>query len=285
MRWIWVLALVAGCGKSKEACKAQVDDLMTFLRKMDHSPSYILIPDDVHLVERPELKAVDGIEAPVVYVRPSGIEVRGNHFAVAELPHVLEDAAQKTEQDINDSKLPRSFAWDHRVYFVIDRDVPWSTVTALASAAEVTHYTKWIALFSKPSPVAAPPRSSVSDELDALLNDTVSGNKATKLAQLATKVVKSCAPLQKAFGSVGAVEVDDKAGALIEATGPAVAECSCDVDVPALRSIFFAVAGNLHPLTMVVITLDKTATPIALPPTTLWRDAAAKLSTTAAWLQ
>jgi hypothetical protein len=285
MRWIWVLALVASCGQNKAACKTEVDDLMTFLRKMDHSPQFVIIPDDVHLVERSDLKVVDGVQAPVVYVRTNGIEFQGNHFAVVELSHVLEDAASKTQQDITDGKVARNFVWDHRVYFVIDRDVPWSTVIALASAAEVTHYTKWIALFSKPSPVAAPPRSKVSDELDKLINDPDEGNKAVKLAKISTQIVKSCAPLVKAFGSVAAVDVDDKASALIEAIGPAVTECNCDVDMPALRTVFFSIAGNLHPLTMVVITLDKTATPIALPPTTLWRDAAAKLSTTAAWLQ
>ena len=150
---------------------------------------------------------------------------------------------------------------------------------------EAAGYTKWIAIFTKPSQIAAPARSSVSDQLDKLTHDDNDGNKATALAGLMSGVVKSCAPMKKAFGAVASDEGGDKAAELIEAIGPAVTECNCDLDIPALRSIFFAVAGNLHPLTMVVITLDKTATPIALPPTTPWRDAAPKLSTTAAWLQ
>lgn len=36
---------------------------------------------------------------------------------------------------------------------------------------------------------------------------------------------------------------------------------------------------------MVVITLDKTVTPLVLPPATPWRDAALKLATGTAWLQ
>jgi hypothetical protein len=284
MRWIWVLALVAACGKSKAACKTEVDDLMTFLRKMDHAPG-LQIPDDVHLVERPELAAPDGVNAPVLYVRPSGLEFQGHKLAVDEVSQLLAEQAAKIQQAIADGKVARRFVWDHRVYYVIDRDVPWSTVTKIAVAAEHAGYTKWVAMFSKPSPVAAPPRSSVSDQLDKLVAAEDDGNKATTLAKLMTDVVKSCKPLQKAFSAVSSDEGGDKAAQLIEATGPAVTECNCDVDIPALRSIFFTVAGNLHPLTMLVITLDKTATPIALPPATLWRDAAAKLSTTAAWLQ
>jgi hypothetical protein len=285
MRWIWVLALVAACGKSKAACKAEVDDLMTFFHKMDHTPSVAKIPDDLHLVERPELTAPDVFEAPVVFVRTNGIEFQGKHFELAELSHILEEQATKTQQDITDRKMSRHFEWDHRVYYAIDRDVPWSTVTTIAAEAEHAGYTKWIPLFSKPSPVVAPPRSSVSDQLDKLLVEENGGNKATEIARLMSGVVKSCVPLNKAFSAVSSDEGGDKAAELIEATGPAVTECNCDLDIPALRSIFFAVAGNLHPLTMVVITLDKTATPIALPPTTPWRDAALKLSTTAAWLQ
>lgn len=285
MRWIWVLALVAACGKSKATCKAEVDDLMTFLRKMDHTSPFIKVPDDVQLVERPELKVLDGGEGPVVYVRSDGIEFRGHHFVLAEVSHVLQEQAIKTQQDITDGKVPRHFVWDHRVYVLIDRDVPWSTVTGIAAEAEAAGYTKWVALFSKPSPVSAPPRSSVSDQLDKLIADDEDGNKATALAQLTSDVVKSCAPLKKAFSSVASDEGGDKASALIEAIGPAAIECNCDLDLPAVRSIFYAIAGNPHPLTMVVITLDKTVTPIALPPTMPWRDAATKLSTTAAWLQ
>jgi len=283
MRWIWVLALVAACGKSKAACKADVADLMVFLRTMDHSRSWS-VPGDVHLVERPDLKPTDGVEGPVIYIRANGVDVQGKHVAVDELPHVLEDLANKMLQDITDGKVLRHFVWDHRVYVMIDRDAPWSTVTAVARAAEATGYSKWIAMFSKPSPVAAPARSSVSDQLDKVLGDNT-GSTATELARLTSEVAKSCKPLVKAFGAVGSEAYDNKSTALIEETGPALIECNCDLDMPALRSLYYAIVGNPHPLTVAVITLDKTATPIALPPATPWHDAAMKLATGTAWLQ
>jgi len=281
---ILVAAVVlAGCGKSKSACKTEAHELATYLRAMDHTPTLIKIRDDVYLVARPELPSLnEAAEAPVVFVRATGIEFRGEHPSLEELEAKLAAVAAKTQDDIAAGKVPRRFVWDHRIYVAIDRDAPWSTVVGVAAAAGKTGYVKWMALFAKPSPVAAPPRSAISDKLDKLLADDDGGNKATELARMTSEIIKSCKPLGKAFGSVSSDE-GDKAAELIEAIEPSLVDCNCDVDVPSLRSVFFGIAGNLHPIGTVTVTLSTSATPLAFPAATPWRDVAPKLSGGTSW--
>jgi hypothetical protein len=285
MRWLCVLALVASCGKSKATCKAEVADLMTLFRTMDRSPPALKIPDDVHLVSRPELPVFDGEEAPVLYVRTTGLELRGKTYDELGITAMLAEIANKTQSDIDSGKVPKRFVWDHRIYVVIDSDAPWRTVVSTARIAALAGYTKWIAVFSKPSPVAAPPRSAVSDQLDKIIADEDGGNKATDFANLFSKIIKSCPPVGKVFGAVGNSEGGDKAREMIDGMELALVECNCDLDMASLRSAFFAIAGNLHPLTMLVLQLDEKAKPLRLPATMPWHDAAKQLTTAAAWIE
>jgi hypothetical protein len=275
--------VLTGCGKSKSACKTEAHELATYLRAMDHTPASIKVPDDVHLAARPELPSMNEAEnAPVVFVRAAGIEFRGEHPSVVELEAKLAEVATKTQDDITAGKVPKRFVWDHRIYVAIDRDAPWSSVAAVAGAAAKAGYVKWIAMFAKPSPVAAPPRSAISDKLDKLLADDSVDNKATEIARMTSDVIKTCPALGKAFGAVSSDE-GDKAAELIEAIEPALVDCNCDLDVPSLRSVFFSIAGNLHPIGTIAVQLDDSATPLAFPSATPWHDVAPKLAAGTAW--
>jgi hypothetical protein len=283
MRWFLVIALVAACGKSKATCKAEVADLMTLFRTMDRSPP-LAVPADVHLVERPELPVFDGVYAPVVIARATGFEFRGEHLDELGLTVRLAEVWNKQRDDIEAGKVPRDFKWDHRVYVLIDRDTPWSAAVTTVRVASLAGYTKWIAVFSKPSPVAQPPRSAVSDQLDKILKDDGGGNQATAIAKLMSDVVRSCPAMGKAFGAVGSEENADKGKVLIEATEPALIECNCDIDLPSFRSVFVAIGANFHPLTVLRLELDEKIKPLALPGTTPWRDAVKQLTTATTWL-
>ena len=285
MRWLAVVVALAGCGKSKNACKAEAHELGTYLKAMDHTPTLAKIPDDVHLVSRPELaSAYETVEAPVVMVKSTGLELRGEQVAVADLGAKLAAIAAKTQEDIDAGHMSPRFKWDHRIYIAIDRDAPWSEVANVAAAAAGTGYVKWIALFAKPSPVAAPPRSAVSPQLDKLLAEDNSSNKASELAHMMSDTIRSCPALGKSFGAVASEEATDRAQTLIEAIEPALIDCGCKVDLPDLRSLFFAVAGNLHPLATIELTLDNTAAPLTFPSATPWHEIAAKLVAETTWL-
>ena len=216
-----------------------------------------------------------------MFVRATGIEYRGDHPSVDELAEKLAELAVKTQEDIETGKTPPSFRWDHSIYIAIDGDAPWSSVVAVASAAERTEYGKWIAIFAKPSPVAAPPHSAITDELNQMIAEGNRANAATEVAGLVSRVVKSCPALVKSFGAVSSNE-GDKAALLIEAIEPALIDCNCDLAVPSLRSAFFAIAGNLHPIGTLAITLDDSASPISFTGDTKWREIGPKLSAGAA---
>src|SRR5947207_1138308 len=88
----------AGCGKSKSACKADVDDLMTFLRAMDHSGSLFSIDADTHLVMRPDLPKKQARIAPIILVKATETDFRGKRVDRAALAELLTEEQKKLVQ-------------------------------------------------------------------------------------------------------------------------------------------------------------------------------------------
>jgi hypothetical protein len=120
------------------------------------------------------------------------------------------------------------------------------------------------------------------DELDRLTRGD-RANAATQMARLMKEQFRSCPALAKVFDSIARDEGGDKAGEMIEGTGPALLDCNCSVDVPNVRSLLYRSLANTHPTTELVVRVMHDAPPLALPAATPWRDAAAKL-VARAWL-
>lgn len=284
MKWIvWIALVACACGKSKQDCKRQVDDLMKLLHAIDHTGSLFMIDDDMHLVERTDLPRADFVQAPVVVIKASLIEYQGALIGdVTELRGKLADAYRKIQEDVDLGRVPRHWTWDHRIYFEIDAAAKWGTIASAVDAAGelgfVPHF-----VFSLPVTWQKPPRAPIDDELDRLMHEEASGNKATEFAKLASDQIKSCPAMSKVFGAVGSEEGGDKAAELIEGIGPALIDCNCDVDIPNFRSTMYRLLANEHPTVDLAVAVTHDAPPFALPATATWKDAASQLPKTA-WL-
>ena len=278
-----VLALacaLAACGKSKTACKAEVDDLMTFLRAMDHKGSLFQIGDDLHLLARPDLPDRDAYLGPALEVRPSELRFESRSIARAALADALAAKAAQVRDELAHRHVPRSLIGKIDpavVYLLIDEAAPWrSVVDVMQLAADAGFEHPALVFFGKPQ-LAAPPRTWVEDEFAKRADPSQS---ATEIAGITRKIASSCKPLMRVYGTVGGGEGStyDLAAEIIEGTGPALVDCNCDVDMAALRSVMYLVMATPHPTKLIPIVLAHDGTPIELPAATPWRDAAAKLS-------
>jgi len=277
------VAILVGC-KGKASCKADVDELMSFLRGMDHSMPLVW-DDDFHVVQRPDLPRKEPHTGKVVYVAKT-VRMFGAEVPLAELEERLAIEHHKVEEDIKYGHFSRGNPPDPgEVTLVIDAAATWDTVVHVTDAAVAAGFAHPAIAFGVPVTGKPPPRQPVDDKIDEIKNMPDASNKAAALAKLMTGIVKDCKALQRSFGRVSAVEGEDKAQVLIDEMGPALLECNCDVDIPALRNVFFAVANNSHPTTVIHLDLTKGGKQIALPAATPWSEASKQLADSAAvWL-
>ena len=272
---VLALAALAACGKSKSECKAESDDLMTFLRAMDRS--VVLDLGDAKLATRTGLPRTDlSYAAPLVIVTPKGLVLHDAPVAPDQLATVLTAARTQLEADIAAGHFSHAHPPDPaQVYFAIDADVPWSQVVSLTDSASTAGLTHVGFVVGHPSPVPPPPRTPTDDEIDTFIHDRP--HAATKLAEIASRIVEPCGAMKKVFGAVSSDEGGDKGAEIIEGTGPALIECKCSLDVPALRTVLWRVAGNPHPIEALSVELVRDAPPLAQPGATPWAAAQAQL--------
>ena len=264
-----LVAILVGC-KGKAACKADVDELMTFFRAMDHSMPLYFDGDGIKLVERTDLPRHQPSPTAVIVIGKT-IRWQGGEVSLDKLGDRLADYrawVMKSPRRGNPSEIN----------LAIDVNAAWGDVVSVADVAFRSGFTHPAFGFGVPVTVKPPPRVAVDDELDKIKKEDAGGNRAVELANLMSDIVKSCKPLKKSFGAVGADEGGDKAQMLIDEMGPALLECNCDVDIPALRNVFFAVANNPHPATVIHVDLAKGGKAIALPAATPWSEAQKQLA-------
>jgi hypothetical protein len=259
-----VLVAAAACGGGKDAavCAREAHDLGELLSSMDHEmpPFYA---GDAKLVLRQDLPPPGGTFGPTVVITSNGATLDGMPFEDFEVNHRLEEA----------------HARGGIIYVAVDEAARWDEVQEVARRLTTAELMHPAFAFARPAAaVARPPRSKIDDEIDAIRNSDDAGNKATRFAEIMSKLVKGCPPLAEAFGSVGADSADSKADSLIRAIEPSLVKCSCSVDIPALRSGLFQLLYIDKPQSSFFVTLDPDATAIVLPPETPWRDAQAKLT-------
>lgn len=306
MRYVAIAVLLVACGKSggtaggrdlsddrsgpglaaakqlsESECRTEataVGDLL--VAAAQEPPSPLALPDDVQLVTRTDLPVQRDLRtAPGVVLTPSRIALDDHDAAdLGALETELHARYAKLQHDLDTGVLQGRWAPDPRlVYFAIAPDTPWQRITDAVSAAARAGFEAPAFAFEQPQTLKPAPRSKIDDKLDAIQSMPPS-DRAVEVAKLASKLVEECTPLQKAFGVVGAVEGEDKAMTIARAVGPALIECKCRVDLPALRSVLFRVLYVPRPVRVLAFDPDAAKESIALPPQTTWAEASKRFT-------
>jgi hypothetical protein len=249
-----LVVILVGCKKNAGECKTETDALVTLLRGTD-----------------PPIGTPYGL---TVDLKADRILIDGKRVELEDLVAMLIEARQHVPASMRREIGEGSGG----VFIRVDDSVPWSRVVALSQkldAGAFDHPTFFSARAPKNAP---PPRSPIDDELDKQLgSDDSGGNEATALANAMTKVFKPCKPLDKVFHTLASEDGGDRRERMLLSMSEALPECSCDVDMPALRSVMYRLYQDPHPADAHKIVLAKAGKPIALPAATLWKDAAKQL--------
>lgn len=266
MKCYVVLALVAACGKGKDSppgCKASADELVQYLRGIDHDWQPFMIDDDMHLPVRTDLPRSKLALAPIVTVKQTDIVFQGRLAADGkELEGMLADAHDKTQ-----------------LYLEVSGDARWGTVTAVAEAAAKSGFDRVSFVFARPRAVTTPPpHSRLDDELDDIIKSESRAGKASEIAHASRDVVASCPALMKVYGDVASVEGLDKSDYLVEHVGPALVDCDCKVDLPSFRSAMWRMIDNPTPVVVLPLVLARDGTAIEQPVSRPWSAASGQLA-------
>jgi biopolymer transport protein ExbD len=257
-----VIAVAAGCGgkTAKPECKTSADELVQYLRGIDHDSQPFFVDSDVHLAVRTDLPRSKLATAPVVTVKPTQIVVASQVVAdTNELAARLSAAANKAQ-----------------LYLQLDNDAKWGMIASVAEAAAKSGFERVSIVFARPRTGSPPPHSKVDDEIGEIVKDEQHGGKASEIAQVTRDVVASCSSMTKLFGDVAATE-GDKAEYLLDRIGPALVDCDCNVDVPSLRSVMYRLVGNPTPVAVLPLVLARDGATVEQPASRPWSAASGQL--------
>ena len=253
MKHVLIAFVLVACGKSDvRQCRNDADALATLLREANTDPPQVYTYD-AKLVSRTDLARIPNL--------PRGLELR---------------VGQGDSIEQQRARMPTRYADTKRAYLIIDEDTSWAAVVNAFDEAKAGGITEIGFVFVQPVEIKKIPRAAVDDELDKLTKSDAS-NKATKVAELMTKEIKSCPSLQKLFGSVASDDGNDKASYLIEGIPEALVECECRANLPAIRSIMYRIIANPTPTRVLVVTTTEPTTKIAAKADTRWKDVQAQL--------
>lgn len=281
-----VVAFSLGAGacsraRSEQECRADAAELGRYLSAMDHAVSPLWLGDRVRLVTRTDLAGRAETFAPAVIVSPTDVQFQGRLVAPTELPEVLA-AAARARDTVGGASSQQPDA--RAIYLAMDQESPWAAVVGAARAAHDAGFSPILFAFARPPATPPPPRSSIDDELDAIEKGDPS-RRSTEAARIIERLVARCVALQRLFGVMAMVE-EDRAERLLAGIERAVVECSCEVDLPALRAALWRMLSPRPPIAVWRVDLSPTAAPIELPAATPWREASGRLrpGTGTAWL-
>lgn len=248
MKYVLIAFVLVACGKRSEPgqCRKDAEALVTLLREANTDPPQVYAYD-AKLVSRTDLARIPDL--------PRGLELRVGHF----------DSIEQQR-----ARMPTRYADTKRGYLIIDEDTSWAAVVNAFDEAKAGGITEIGFVYVQPVEIKKIPRSSVDDELDKLTKSDAA-DKATKVAELMTKEIKSCPSLQKLFGAV-ASEEGDKATYLIEGIPEALVGCECRANLPAIRSIMHRIIANPTPTRILVVTTTEPTTKIAAKAAARWKD-------------
>ncbi len=271
-------AFAASCGGGggtktpavdKAACKAQVADLVAFLNTRDPSPRFA-VDADVHLVIRPTLPSIERRD-PMVTLTATGPRFHEQRYGFGDLGPPLVHEKLRLDDMVSEHRFPEGKIDSRHVLLMIDAATTWGDVVKLTDMLTKVGFDLPTFVLGKSPPVAPPPRVPVDDELDKQPDQ--SGDAATAIATALSAIIATCPAMKTVFRDVGGADGDDKGKVFIDASGPAVIACNCNLDMKAFRSVMWRIVGNPQPETGLAVTLASAGTAIALPAATLWSDA------------
>jgi hypothetical protein len=263
-RLLVVMVALAACGKGADECRTEAEGLGKFLAETPHEPGAFWPHPGITVPERKELKVVAEPNALVVAANAQETIFEGASVAdLTDLTARLEAIRRE----------PRWKRMPDRLYFQLDRGTPWSKVVELVMAGRNAQFAVIGFAFAS-EPLAPPPRTPMDDKIDALKGEAA--NRAADIARLMVPVVEECPALQKVFGSVASDAGESKADRLIKALAPALIECNCKVDLPALRTLMWRVIAA-PPTKVVVVELRDAGKPLAVAATTAWAEVSKQL--------
>jgi hypothetical protein len=215
----------------------------------------------VKLVPRDDLPIAPDEYGTVIEVTSQGVHTRG----LLEFQDMASLLARILEN------------WRHEkkpeLLLAIDASTPWKKVVEVFGALEASGFQDVGLVFSRKAvAMTPPPKSAIDGQLDAAEKADPS-DRATKVAELATEVVKDCESIKSLFASI---DGGDKTTAMIEGLPPALIECNCKCDVAALKSLFFRLLANRAPTTTIHVTLRGEA--LSLNETLPWADASKQMA-------
>ncbi len=240
----------------------------------------IYIDDSMHLPARASAPRAKHY-APVVVMDPKRTMYQGQLMGDAfDLTDRLTAAGKRIREDLDMGRGSKRDPPDPTlVYFEIDGAVTWDRVVTAVDAGAAAGFTHPSFAFAVPVTAQPPPRTWVDDKLDEMRKKTDdAGNRATELANLTRGIIDGCPALVKVYGRVGSEEGENKAVTIVEGTGPALIECGCKPDIPALRSVMYGILGNPHPSGVIAVQLAKAGKKLEQPATATWADASKALA-------
>jgi hypothetical protein len=249
----------AGCGHKPNAqqCASDANDLQQLLQQAMRDGSPPIADTTTALVDRPEL--------PPLGAESSSVVALGHDVRVFSSPMTGDELAKHLE-------------WVHarkqRLVLAIDASATWDlvvrTITA-ATSAGLDHIS--FAFARSGHPPVPPPRSPVDDELDTIMKAPDLADRASKLAHLLVDTAKGCPSIGKVFSAAATEDSADRSNDLVAAIGPAIVECDCNVDIPALRSLMWRTLVDEHPKSVLTTAVSPDGTAIELAGSTPWREA------------
>jgi hypothetical protein len=258
MRWlVTIVVLATACGSKERQCGPEAYELEEYLKRVDKGLNWLDV-EDVKLVERPELEKRFAQQSLVLRVR-RGMPVDAD--TMQQLRYSVSQFGQRVKTD--------------QVALLIEGDVTWEDVVGATNAAMNAGIEKVVFVFAAKPAVEPPPRTKIDDDLDKAGKEI--GARAQRMAEIGKVLIEPCIPLAKAFGKVAFSDADRETQ-LIKAVTPALLECDCKIDMPALRSWLYRVVAS-KPLAVIdVIVSPASPNRIELPPETPWREAHKKLT-------
>lgn len=273
------IALAACGGRSKDACKADAEDLGQRLAEVDHDPSLLYV-EGSHLVERSDLAKPELREAPTLRLTSDAIVFQDSKIALDDLPARLVDARRKLEESIERYPQLKRETDPHLLYLVVDAGATWGQVVRVVDAAVRADFDAARFVFARPFHGRRPPPSKVEAELDAIVHNHDGASISSGLAKKIQTTVADCPAIIRVFGELAATEGGYKTDFLIQHIPDALVDCNCNLDMPSFATEMWYVMANEHPVGVIAVQIDPTGTAIELPAITPWREASKQLTPT-----
>lgn len=287
------VALVAciaalGCGSraDDQQCRTEADELTRWIGTLNLEPQIVMVGRE-RLVSRADLGSQSPVARPVVTIGADTSSFQGHLIGAAdELESRLSATQRRLVEEIARGRFEGAPPDPRQLHLLIDEAAPWERVVAVAQVAHRAGFTMPSFLFSPPpGPSTRPPRTTFDDRMDAQKRDLAAGKIPPSPEPIAS-LLERCPPVIRLLGDLGMMQTGNKAEVLIRGIGPALVDCRCKVDLPAMRSMLWHMLNNESPVRELRVELSPDAPPIALPASTPWREASKRLTpaTKRAWL-